>query len=55
MEVIDVSDVRRRLERDGPLNVDAGTPERLDLARVVRKQANGADTKEAKAAGGGVV
>src|SRR5207247_9690990 len=33
MEVIDVSDVRRRLERDAPIDRDADTPERLDLAR----------------------
>ena len=42
-------------ERDGRLHVDPGAPERLDLARIVGEQTNGANTKEAKTVGGGGV
>ena len=55
VEIVDVSDVRRGPKRDGPLDVDPGTPERLHLAGIVGEQPNGANTKEAKTAGGGGV
>ena len=55
VEILDVSDVRRRLERDGPFDVDPGARERLHLARIVRQQPNSADSEEAKAASGSVV
>ena len=43
------------VRRDGLLDVDSGTRERLHLARVVREQPNRMDTEEAETARGCVV